>query len=78
MIIKNKLQKNSLKNFSHIELEVNDMHIISDRKEGKWYVKIFHDGKDTHKREYYTTQELITYLNAYIETARTQIKFIKE
>ena len=79
MIIKNKLRDDSLRNYALVDLKVNDMHIKAKRLEGgKWKVIIFHEEKNTNSSKVYTTAELIDYLNAYITTARTQIKFNKE
>lgn len=76
--IQNRLQDGALKNYSHVELKVNDMHIIADRESGEWNVKILHEEKDTRKGRIMSTATLIMYLNAYITTARTQIKLLRE
>ena len=77
-VIQNRLQSTALKPFSHVELTVNDMHIIANRRKGLWSVKILHEKKDTHTGKLLNTNELIEYLNAYITTARTQIKLLRE
>lgn len=77
-IIHNKLQNVALKPYSHVELMVNDMHIIAKREIGRWQVKVLHEEKDTKKGRKMNTASLVDYLNAYIATARTQIKLMRE
>ncbi|MCK9576636.1 MAG: hypothetical protein M0R51_12005 [Clostridia bacterium] len=79
-VIKNQLKPyKSLHHKTFFVMIVNDMKIMGyksrDRNVPGWLVYIYHEDKITDKKIYKTSTETVAYLNAYIEVARTPVKW---
>lgn len=79
-IIKNKLKPyKSLRHKTFFIMMVNDMRLMGYKSRNAnvsgWLIYVYHDDKIADKKIYPIPKDAVDYLNAYIEVARTPVRW---